>query len=72
VSNVPFYSFKTINLRRSVPFAVILLIALAFVLVSVDPPIVGFLLFVGYGVSGYVYWIWRRRPRTRSAPPPPP
>jgi len=72
VSNVPFYSFKDINLRRSVPFAVILLIALAFVLVSVDPPIVGFLLFVGYGVSGYVYWIWRRRPRTRSAPPPPP
>ncbi len=71
VSNVPFYSFKDINLRRSVPFAVILLIALGFVLVSVDPPIVGFLLFVGYGVSGYVYWIWRRRPRTRSAPPPP-
>jgi CDP-diacylglycerol---serine O-phosphatidyltransferase len=72
VSNVPFYSFKDINLRRSVPFAVILLIALAFVLISVDPPIVGFLLFVAYGVSGYAYWLWRRRPRSRAARPPPP
>ena len=64
VTNIPFYSFKDINLRRSVPFAVILLVVLAFVLVSTDPPLVLFLLFVGYGVSGYVYWLWqRRRPR---------
>jgi CDP-diacylglycerol---serine O-phosphatidyltransferase len=64
VSNVPFYSFKDINMRRSVPFAVILLIVLGFVLVSSDPPIVLFLLFVAYGLSGYVHWFWRkRRPR---------
>ncbi len=61
VTNIPFYSFKDINLRRSVPFAVILLVVLAFVLVSTDPPLVLFLLFVGYGVSGYAYWLWRRR-----------
>lgn len=64
VTNIPFYSFKDINLRRSVPFAVILLVVLAFVLISTDPPLVLFLLFVGYGVSGYAYWLWqRRRPR---------
>ena len=64
VSNVPFYSFKDINLRRSVPFAVILLIVLGFVLVISDPPIVLFLLFVAYGLSGYAYWLWKkRRPR---------
>jgi CDP-diacylglycerol---serine O-phosphatidyltransferase len=64
VSNVPFYSFKDINLRRSVPFAVILLIVLSFILISTDPPIVLFLLFVAYGLSGYVYWLWKkRRPR---------
>src|SRR5438045_3761657 len=64
VSNVPFYSFKDINLRRSVPFAVILLIVLVFILISTDPPIVLFLLFVAYGLSGYVYWLWKkRRPR---------
>ena len=64
VSNVPFYSFKDINLRRSVPFFVILLIVLGFILISTDPPIVLFLLFVAYGLSGYVYWLWKkRRPR---------
>lgn len=61
VSNVPFYSFKDINLRKSVPFTVVLLIVLAFVLVFSDPPIVLFLLFVCYGLSGYIYWFWRRR-----------
>ena len=61
VSNVPFHSFKGINLRRSVPFAVILLIVLGFILVISDPPIVLFLLFVAYGLSGYVYWVWKKR-----------
>src|SRR5215467_6461101 len=61
VVNVPFYSFKVVNLRRSVPFAVILLIVLGFGLISTDPPIVLFLLFVAYGLSGYVYWFWKKR-----------
>jgi CDP-diacylglycerol---serine O-phosphatidyltransferase len=65
VSNVPFYSFKVISLRRSVPFAVILLIVLGFVLVSYDPPVVLFLLFVAYGLSGYVYWLWKKRRRAK-------
>jgi CDP-diacylglycerol--serine O-phosphatidyltransferase len=60
VSNVPFHSFKGINLRRSVPFAVILLIVLGFILVISDPPIVLFLLFVAYGLSGYAHWLWKR------------
>ena len=52
------------GLRRSVPFFVILLIVLGFILISTDPPIVLFLLFVAYGLSGYVYWLWKkRRPR---------
>jgi len=71
VSNVPFYSFKTINLRRSVPFTVIFLIVLGFVLISFDPPIVLFLMFVAYGLSGYVYWVywvWKKR-RTPKQPP---
>jgi CDP-diacylglycerol--serine O-phosphatidyltransferase len=67
VSNVPFYSFKDINLRRSVPFAVILLIVLGFVLIISDPPIVLFLLFVAYGLSGYAYWLWKKRRPRESA-----
>jgi len=59
VSNVPFYSFKDINLRRSVPFWGVLLIVLAMVLISSDPPMVLFLLFVAYSLSGYVVWSWK-------------
>lgn len=59
VSNVPFYSFKDINFRKSVPFIAIFLIVLAFVAVSSDPPKVLFGLFVGYGLSGYGLYFWR-------------
>src|SRR2546429_680094 len=58
------WALKDFNLRRSVPFTVILVIVLCFILISTDPPIVLFLLFVAYGLSGYVYWLWKkRRPR---------
>ncbi|MDD3529903.1 MAG: CDP-diacylglycerol--serine O-phosphatidyltransferase [Gallionellaceae bacterium] len=66
VSNLKFYSGKDINLRKSVPFMVVVLLALAFTLVSVDPPIVLFALFVAYGLSGYVYWLLCRYRRHRD------
>jgi len=59
VTNLPFYSFKTFNLRRSVPFWAILLIVAAMIVISSNPPMVLFLLFVGYALSGYVLWGWR-------------
>jgi CDP-diacylglycerol--serine O-phosphatidyltransferase len=59
VSNVPFYSFKDINLRKSVPFIVAFLIVLGFVAVSSDPPKFFFGMFVTYGLSGYVIYAWR-------------
>ena len=63
VSNVPFYSFKDINLRRSVPFWAILLIVLAMILISSNPPVILFLGFVVYGLSGYVHWFWLKQKR---------
>ncbi|MEY3201587.1 MAG: CDP-diacylglycerol--serine O-phosphatidyltransferase [Pseudomonadota bacterium] len=54
VSNLPFYSGKQINLRRSVPFFAVLGLVMAFVVVSLDPPSALFLLFLVYGLSGYV------------------
>ncbi len=60
VTNLRFYSGKDINLKRSVPFIVIVLIALSISLVAIDPPIVLLLLLVGYGLSGYVIWVKRR------------
>ena len=60
VTNLRFYSGKDINLKRSVPFIVIVLIALSISLVAIDPPIVLLLLLVAYGLSGYVIGIHRR------------
>lgn len=56
VTNVPFFSFKDVGAKKSVPFAVIVLIALAIALINIDPPTVMFGIFVMYGVSGYVVY----------------
>jgi CDP-diacylglycerol--serine O-phosphatidyltransferase len=58
VSNIKYYSFKTINLRRSVPFVVPLLILLSVALLSYQPSIVLFAGFVGYALSGYGWSAW--------------
>jgi len=67
VSNLRFYSGKDINLRRSVPFIVVILMALAMALVALDPPIVLFLLFLAYGLSGYACWLWLKLRALRRA-----
>jgi CDP-diacylglycerol--serine O-phosphatidyltransferase len=61
ISNLPFYSFKDFNMRKSVPFTVIFLTALFFIFISSYPPGVLFGLFMCYALSGYVLWAWRRR-----------
>lgn len=60
VTNVPFYSFKDVQMKKSVPFAVIVLIALAIAIVNIHPPIVLFGVFVLYGLSGYAVYGWRK------------
>ena len=60
VSSVPFYSFKDINLRKSVPFIFIALGALLLVLISQDPPSMLFLLVSAYGLSGYAVFLWQK------------
>lgn len=68
VTNLRFYSFKTINMRKSVPFIVVFMIALFFILISVDPPIVLFLIFLGYCLSGYVLWLLDKRVKSPDHP----
>jgi CDP-diacylglycerol--serine O-phosphatidyltransferase len=60
VTNVPFYSFKDVQMKRSVPFVVIVLIVLVIAAINIDPPNVMFFAFVAYGFSGYVIYGWRR------------
>jgi CDP-diacylglycerol--serine O-phosphatidyltransferase len=60
VTNVPFYSFKDVSMKRSVPFVVIVMIALGIAVINIDPPTVMFGVFVLYGLSGYVIYGWRK------------
>ncbi len=60
VTNVPFYSFKDVSFKRTVPFIVIVAIALFIAVINLHPPLVLFSLFVCYGVSGYAVYAWRK------------
>ncbi len=60
VTNIPFYSFKDVNFRRTVPFIVVVAIALGLAVITIHPPIVLFAIFVIYGTSGYGVYIWKR------------
>ena len=60
VTNLPFYSFKVVGGRRTVPFAVIVAVALGIALVNVHPPWVLFSLFCSYGLSGYLIYAYRK------------
>ena len=69
VSNVPYWSFKSINLKKSVPFLAIFVVVLAVALLSYQPPLLLFAGFVGYALSGYVGLAWARLRRRPPAPP---
>ncbi len=66
VSNLKFYSFKDFNLRKSVPFVVIFLLAMFFVVISSYPAGVLFMLFLGYSLSAYVMWLLDLRKRKQK------
>ncbi len=69
VSNIRYYSFKTIDFKGKVPFFFLLVAVLIFVLVTIDPPKVLFLVFAAYAVSGLVTtgWMLMRRRRQVQA-----
>jgi CDP-diacylglycerol---serine O-phosphatidyltransferase len=60
VTNAPFYSFKVVGGKKTVPFVVIVAIALGIALISLDTPRVLFALFCAYGLSGYAVYVWRK------------
>ena len=60
VTNVPFYSFKDISFKRTVPFIVIVAIALGFAVITIHPPLVLFALFFVYGISGYAVYAYKK------------
>lgn len=60
VTNVPFYSFKDLHMKKSVPFSAIVLIALGIAVINIHTPTVLFGVFVLYGLSGYAVYVWRK------------
>jgi CDP-diacylglycerol--serine O-phosphatidyltransferase len=60
VTNIPFYSFKDVNFRKTVPFIAIVAIALGISVITIHPPIVLFGIFVLYGLSGYAVFAWKK------------
>jgi CDP-diacylglycerol--serine O-phosphatidyltransferase len=69
VSNLKYWSGKSINLKRSVPFVAILIAVVLLALVSYRPAVVLFAGFVLYALSGFVVsgWLWWRRRDKPSA-----
>ena len=67
VTNAPFYSFKDLHLKRSVPFTAIVLIVLGIAIINIHAPTVLFSIFVAYGLSGYGVYAWRRAKGYRAS-----
>ena len=65
VSNFRYYSFKEFDIRRRVPFVVIIAIVLALAVIATQPQLVLFLAFATYAVSGPVWTFVELRRRRR-------
>lgn len=69
VTNLRYYSGKNINLRKSVPFIIVVAVALGFALVSSYPPGVLFALFLVYALSGYLVAVLDRLAKRKKLAP---
>jgi len=70
VSTIRYHNFKHFNLKSRVPFVAVLVVVLVYVLVSIDTPMVLFLIFLSYGLSGPLraaFGLSRRLAGRRSA-----
>lgn len=61
VSNIKYFSFKTIDFKGRVPFVAILVVVALFALFAIQPAVVLLTMAVLYSASGPVLWISRRR-----------
>ncbi|MEK7711488.1 MAG: CDP-diacylglycerol--serine O-phosphatidyltransferase [Pseudomonadota bacterium] len=66
VSNIRYHSFKHLNVKDRVSFVTVIAVVLIFVLISLDPPQVLFMGFLGYAISGPLFASFRLYQRRRS------
>ena len=61
MANFPYYSFKGIDMHGRVPFVVMIAVVLIFGLVTLDPPLILLLGFLGYALSGPVMLLLKKK-----------
>lgn len=66
VSNIKYFSFKTIDFKGRVPFVAILVVVALFALFAIQPAVVLLTMAVLYSASGPIIWVSRRRGRSKS------
>ncbi|AFU98910.1 CDP-diacylglycerol--serine O-phosphatidyltransferase [Simiduia agarivorans] len=66
VSNVRYTSFKDVDFKGRVPFVVMLVVVLAFAIITIDPPRILLAIFAGYACSGPFMATWRYLKRRKS------
>jgi CDP-diacylglycerol--serine O-phosphatidyltransferase len=69
ISRFAYVSGKDFNLNRRVPFALLVLVPLGFIIVGSSPPEMLFGLFGLYALSGPLMWAWHRATRGRRGVP---
>ncbi len=61
ITSIPYRSFKDLNVKQHVPFMTMLLVVLTLIFIAVDPPVVLFIVFVGYAISGPLFYFKNRK-----------
>jgi CDP-diacylglycerol--serine O-phosphatidyltransferase len=69
VSRCRYLSFKVFQPGHRVRCGRLLLIPLVIIVVAIEPPLMAFVLFTLYAVSGPAEWFWRRRRRAAGSDP---
>ena len=70
VSNVPYYSFKELNVKRTIPFLVLFIIAVTYAFIATNPAICLFAIFTIYSLSGVCIYVWQQTKRLLSVKKP--
>jgi CDP-diacylglycerol--serine O-phosphatidyltransferase len=63
VSNIRYSSFKEVDFRGKVPFIVLVAVMLGFAVILWQPPLVLFLIFLGYAASGPILTLTQLKQR---------
>lgn len=60
VSNALYYSFKDVDLKGKIPFVILAAIVLVIGVISIEPSLALWLVFLGYGLTGPLFWAVRK------------